>query len=140
MFYTFDSTQSRNESGSERFKNKKGIFHSNNGGYLHTSKFYQAMDCFVLPSRYEGLPVVGVEAQAAGVPCVMADVVTPETKILESTAFVSPEESAMNWAMAVLESTSHYQKKDTSTELRKAGFDIEVEAKKLTDFYEELLK
>ena len=30
MFYTFDSTQSRNESGSERFKNKKGIFHSNN--------------------------------------------------------------------------------------------------------------
>lgn len=35
MFYTFDSTQSRNESGSERFKNKKGIFHSNNGGYLH---------------------------------------------------------------------------------------------------------
>lgn len=35
MFYPFDSTQSRNESGSERFKNKKGIFHSNNGGYLH---------------------------------------------------------------------------------------------------------
>ena len=34
MFYTFDSTQSRNESGSERFKNKKGILHSNNGGIL----------------------------------------------------------------------------------------------------------
>ena len=33
MFYPFDSTQSRNESGSERFKNKKGIFHSNNGRY-----------------------------------------------------------------------------------------------------------
>lgn len=91
------------------------------GKQKDTSKFYQAMNCFVLPSRYEGLPVVGVEAQAAGVPCVMADVVTPETKILESTAFVSPEESAVNWAMAVLESTSHYQKKDTSAEMRKAG-------------------
>ena len=34
MFYPFDSTQSRNESGSERFKNKKGIFHSNNGRIL----------------------------------------------------------------------------------------------------------
>ena len=35
MFYPFDSTQSRNKSGSEPFKNKKGIFHNNNGGYLH---------------------------------------------------------------------------------------------------------
>ena len=109
------------------------------GKQKDTSKFYQAMNCFVLPSRYEGLPVVGVEAQAAGVPCVMADVVTPETKILESTAFVSPEESAVNWAMAVLESTSHYQKKDTSAEMRKAGFDIVTEAEKLERFYYKLL-
>lgn len=109
------------------------------GKQKDTSKFYQAMDCFALPSRYEGLPVVGVEAQAAGVPCVMADVVTPETKILESTAFVSPEESAVKWAMAVLESTSHYQKKDTSVEMRKAGFDIVTEAEKLERFYYKLL-
>ena len=109
------------------------------GKQKDTSKFYQAMNCFVLPSRYEGLPVVGVEAQAAGVPCVMADMVTPETKILESTTFVSPEESAVNWAMAVLESASHYQKKDTSAEMRKAGFDIITEAEKLESFYYELL-
>lgn len=104
------------------------------GKQKDTSKFYQAMDCFILPSRYEGLPVVGVEAQAAGVPCVMADVVTPETKILESTAFVSPKESAENWAKAVLESVSCYEKRDTCTEMRKAGYDIEAEAQKLTDF------
>ena len=45
----------------------------------------------------------------------------------------------MNWAMAVLESTSHYQKKDTSAEMRKAGFDIVTEAEKLERFYYKLL-
>ena len=49
MFYTFDSTQSRNESGSERFKNKKGIFHSNNGrilpGYSDIPLIFDWPDC-----------------------------------------------------------------------------------------------
>lgn len=41
------------------------------GQMADVSEWYQAMDCFVLPSLFEGLPVVGIEAQAAGLPCVL---------------------------------------------------------------------
>ena len=49
------------------------------------NKLYSAMDVFCLPSLYEGLPVVGVEAQAAGLPCVFSDKITNDTVITKDT-------------------------------------------------------
>ena len=49
-------------------------------------KILQVMDVFVLPSLFEGLPVVGVEAQAAGLPCVISDSITQEMKITDEAA------------------------------------------------------
>jgi len=60
------------------------------------NELYQAFDVFLLPSLYEGLPVVGVEAQAAGLLCILSNDMTKETKVLDSTIFMSlknkPEE------------------------------------------------
>src|SRR5699024_2450595 len=53
------------------------------------NELYQAMDAFVLPSLYEGIPVVGVEAQAAGLPCSFSTDMTKETKVLQTTKFIS---------------------------------------------------
>lgn len=98
-------------------------------------KYYQAMDVFVLPSRYEGLGMVAIEAQAAGIPTICSTEVPKEAKILDSTHFAK---DLTDYVKYILESFDIKQR-DTSNELRKAGYDIKTEARKLLNFYEEML-
>lgn len=101
-------------------------------------RIYQAMDVFVLPSRYEGLPVVGVEAQASGTPCVFSDAMTAETKMTNHTVMLSLDETAKSWAEKVLELT-RFSKKDNTKEIQRAGFDIACEGEKLERYYEKII-
>lgn len=52
-------------------------------------RFYQAMDIFFLPSFFEGLPVTGLEAQAAGLPCIVSDTVSNEFVYTDLVHFFS---------------------------------------------------
>lgn len=67
------------------------------------NELYQAFDVFLLPSLYEGLPVVGVEAQAAGLLCYLSDDMTKETKVLDITKFMSLNNTPEEWADNILD-------------------------------------
>jgi glycosyltransferase involved in cell wall biosynthesis len=97
------------------------------------------MDVFLFPSCYEGLGIVLVEAQAAGLPCVFSDVVPVEADVVKPLVQrVSLEKSATDWAEVVLATknkNSSVTKVSALEILSKSVFNIEVSLQELTKFY-----
>jgi len=104
------------------------------------NKLMQAFDIFLLPSHYEGLPVVGVEAQTAGLKCFFSDAITTETDITGSCEFITLNNSAEFWADEILKYKDGYERKNTEAYIEKAGYDIKKQAKWLENFYLDCMK
>lgn len=98
------------------------------------SRLMQAMDLFLFPSISEGFPVVLVEAQAAGLRCVVSDTITPEVELSGRVAFMSLKASPQHWAGKILSLTVEHE--NTLDSLRHNGYDIDDMAAWLTRFYE----
>lgn len=96
-------------------------------------KVLQAMDVFALPSRFEGLPVVLVEAQAAGLKCITSANVTEEVKVTENLLRLPLETDI--WCEALLQCQEEYGRKSTYETLTDQGYNIEKEALKLEKLY-----
>lgn len=104
------------------------------------AELMQAMDIFVFPSYNEGLPVTLVEAQTAGLPCVISDGVPEDSIITEALVTVRRlDEDAAAWARHILSRRSE-ARRDHSEEVAAAGFDIKENAKWLEAFYLEKSK
>lgn len=95
----------------------------------------QAMDVFVFPSLYEGLPVTMVEAQASGLPCIISDKVPPECILTDGLVNIMPlSANPEAWAEKIL-SMRAVPRTDRHEEIAAHGFDITTEAVKLQEFY-----
>lgn len=109
------------------------------GSCRNVNELYQLMDIFVMPSLFEGLPVVGIEAQAEGLPAIFSENITKELSITTNNKFLSLNLSPKDWAEECLKSSKIKRDKDISSELYESGFDISNEANKLLNIYKELL-
>lgn len=106
-------------------------------------QFYNAMDCFLLPSLYEGLPVVGVEAENCGLPMFFSSEIPKESSACDDLGFFIPlEKTPEQWADIILDVVKKNigLREGREKAISKAGFDSKVEAKKLLQYYNSLLE
>ncbi len=104
------------------------------GSRSDLNEIYQAMDVLVMPSHYEGVPMVGIEAQFSGLPCIFSDKVPEETVFTELCCFMQLHRSAEEWAQQILQMAG--QRADGIRENEK--YDIRYAGKLLMQYYEDL--
>lgn len=96
----------------------------------------QVLNVFILPSKFEGLPVIGVETQAAGVPMLCSDKVSPEVNMSKCVTFL-PIDSTEPWVEGILKEKEFRRVENAASDVVKAGYDIKSTSQWITAFYEE---
>lgn len=104
------------------------------GARSDVPRLLQGMDAFLLPSLYEGLGIVLVEAQASGLKCFASNTVSKEANVTDLLTYIELEQSAEYWADKILSSIS-YEREDKIKDIVASGFDIRKSAAELEAFY-----
>lgn len=89
------------------------------------SNCFMAMDGMIFPSLFEGMPNVVIEAQATGLPCLIADTITKECQITDIVEFMSLQDEPVRWALKALEMTNKQSNREEyADKMKNAGYDI----------------
>lgn len=97
------------------------------------NRLLQAFDLFVMPSHFEGFGMAALEAQAAGLPCLLSASVPRETKLTRNVEFIPAEDPAI-WAEHMLNMLERHEiRRDEAQTIADAGYDIGTAAQRLED-------
>lgn len=112
------------------------------GNRSDVSECIQAFDIFLLPSLYEGLGIVAIEAQAAGLRIIASKNIPKSIQITELVQFISLKSKITSWADEILKH-DNYKRTNKYHRIVESGYDVKSEAKRLEQYYfrnfEELL-
>ena len=109
------------------------------GSRNDVNKLYSAMDVLLLPSKFEGLGLVFVEAQIAGLPCFGSTNVPKDVDISPNMNYISLNESPKVWAQRICEAP-HLQRDEFKDCAAKAGFEIATKKNSLVELYDSALQ
>lgn len=123
-------------------KTKKKVEHLGLSSYVQflgqrhdVNKLMQAMDCFVMPSTFEGLPFVLVEAQCAGLPCYVSDKISHDSALLSTTKFLPLTAHAKEWAKEICSQIRTENRHHGANEITRQGYSIYDITNKLQNIY-----
>ncbi len=102
-------------------------------------RIMQAFDVFILPSLWEGFPVVMVEAQSLGIRCLISDKVSDECLLTDCSKVVPLDAGATGWASAIIESNESNKGLSACNHIIACGYDIEENARWLQQLYLDIL-
>lgn len=97
--------------------------------------YLQIMDVFVFPSRFEGLGLVAIEAQATALKVIASDRIPLEAKLSDYLEYVPLNKSSKEWAEKILEYKNGYERMDISKLIERKGYSIRNSAKELEKIY-----
>ena len=101
-----------------------------------TEAYYSAFDVFLMPSLYEGLPIVGIEAQSMGLPCFFSDTIDSRISLTDNAFIVDLDSSDDYWAEKILSTKINKDRMQYPKEINRKSFSIQKTIKDLEEIYE----
>lgn len=105
------------------------------GAVSNVQDYLQAMDVFLLPSKYEGAPVALIEGQASGLPCVVSENVPSDVALSDLVVSLSLETSPNEWAKSILEVSLKIVRQSRYKDFEEKGYAVESTAQFLQEIY-----
>ena len=108
------------------------------GAVENVEDYFQVMDVFAFPTRFEGLGTVLIEAQTAGLKCIASNSVPKETCITSNIVYLDLEQDL--WVREILKYSNGYIRENTDEQIKAAGYDITKEIMVLENIYQEAVE